>query len=318
MSRDLNRAVVPVASQSSADLHPALESAFSQVMIKMSGQSQIMTVPGIQKQLPFVEKFVQKYSYLDSNIKVTFDQHALVSLLSETQQPIWLSTRPSTLIWLSVNDLAPVVLTPEDPDPRAVILQNNAAARAIPVVFPTIENSPSTAEQSETSGGALDQVALEKIAEHYETSAILYGQLKPGVDESGLVDWVFIWRGQTWVWHDEGAQTAILQAGIDKVADLMASQLAVNLSQGARHPLWLAILGINNLTDYNAALSMLKELPPVLGVIVQDVGSHGLLLQVTVTGEGEDPLKSALWASAHFKPLSTETSESVLSYEWRP
>ena len=77
---DLNTAVVPVASQSPADLHQALVIALNQVLVKLSGNSQITALPGMTQQLANVEKFVQTYHYDGPTVQVTFDQHALITL----------------------------------------------------------------------------------------------------------------------------------------------------------------------------------------------------------------------------------------------
>lgn len=318
MPPDLNSATVPVASQSTTDLHPALVAAFNQALIKITGNSAIVNLADVQKQLPSVEKFVQKYSYLDSSVKVTFDQHALVTLLVQAQQPIWLSARPASLLWVSVNGQPPLTV-PADNSLNAPVaaLQNSAANRAIPIVFPTMDANDQAAWQAKTSGTALDQAALTQIAARYQTPALLYGELTQAPDQSWTANWFLVWRAQTWQWRNDGAEDAVLQAGIDKMTDVMGSQLAINLDQQAANTLWVAIMGVNNLNDYNAVLTALKEFQPILGISVQDVGSHGVLLQVTTVGEGPDALKQALAASPHFTPLPAQATE-VLTYQWKP
>jgi hypothetical protein len=285
---------VPVVSRSPADLHTAMAAAFARAMIKISGNSQVMSVAAIQQQIPVVERFVQKYSYLDSEVQVTFDQRALLALLIQAQQPVWVSARPATLIWLSVNGQPPA---PPSANPILAILQRDAVGRGIPVIFPS----------------------MEKLAAHYQAPAILNGELTQQPDQSWTVGWSLVWHGQLWQWRNDGAQEVILQAGIDRLADLMGSQLAVSLNQQAANNLWLAILGINNLTDYNTVLGTVKQLQPVLGIAVQDVGSNGILLQVTSVGEGPAALKSALDSNHHFQPEGGETAAAdVLNYRWQP
>lgn len=315
----LNTATVPVASQSPADLRPAILNAFSQVLIKISGNSRIASLPGIQQQLATADRFAQKYRYIDGNLQVAFDQRALITLLAEAQQPVWLSARPATLIWLSVSGQTPLTTAaaPNPPNPLTAMLQSDADARAIPVVFPTMTGDDQTDWSAKMSGTVFNQQALEKIALRYQQPAILYGELTQAADQSWAADWFLVWRGQTWQWRNNGAQPAVLQAGVDKVADLMGSQLAVNLNQEDANNFWLAVLGINNLADYSAMLEALKQCQPVLGVVVQDVGSHGVLLQVTTIGEGADALKSALAANPHFTALTTTDNTQALHYQWK-
>lgn len=305
-----NIATVPVAGQSSSDLHNAMVKAFTQVLIKISGNSQILAVPAIQSQLANPEKFSQKYSYLNGSVQIAFDERALITLLAQTQQPVWLSVRPATLIWLSINGQTPIAASAE--------FQSSAEGRAIPISFVTMTADDQSDWKTKTSGAAFDQPALEKIAGRYQQPAILYGEFtQPAADNHWTVNWTFVWRGQIWQWHDAGAQNGWQQTAIDKIADIMGGQLATNLNLQDANSNWLAVMGISNVTDYLAMLNTLKQFPPVLGVVIQDVGSKGVLLQVTTLGQGPDVLKAALQTSPHFASLST-TDPQTLQYQWQP
>lgn len=315
----VNVATAPVTDHSEAALHAAIATAFSQVLIKISGNSRIMSVPEIQRQLPAAEKFVQKYNYSDSGVQVTFDQRALLALLIQAQQPVWVTTRPATLLWLSVNGLPPVGSGSQVTDFYSNALQHNAAARAIPVILPKMDSDDQAAWQAKPPGAALDQPTLEKIAAHYKAPAILNGELSQKPDQSWTVNWYLVWQGQVWQWRNEGSQEVVLQSGIDRLADVLGSRLSISLNQQATNSLWLAVLGITNLTDYNTVLAAIRKLQPVLGVSVQDVGSHGMLLQVTTIDAGEDALKKALADNPHFAPANAVTEVTdVLNYQWNP
>lgn len=315
-----NMAAVPVTSQSAADLHPALVKAFAQVLVKISGNSQITTLPGIQSQLANADRFSQKYRYVDSNLQVVFDEHALITLLAQAEQPIWLS-RPIILLWLTVNG-KPLAATANPPDSAMTALQTDADARGLPVLFPKMDAADQADWQAKTGGTAYDQSALAKIAARYQVPAILYAELTQAQDQSWVVDWFLVWGDQTLQWRNNGAEPDVLQAGVDKVADLMGKQLAVSLNQQDANNLWLAVLGINNLADYSAMLAAIKQPQPVLGVEVKDIGSNGVLLQVTTTGTGKDALIAALASNSHFSPVSESAgskkeSADVLHYQWK-
>lgn len=304
---------VPVASQSAADLHTALVSAFEQVLIKLSGNSRITTVPDIQNQLALVDRYVQKYNYVDNNLIVTFDQRALINLLVQAQQPVWISERPPSLIWLSINGQAPLILNPSNPDPLILLLQSIGNERALPLVFP---NAPAEA-------GALDQTALEKLAATYQAQAGLSGNLKPDPADGSnwLSDWLLVWHGQTWQWSSNGTQEEILRVAVNKLADILGSQLSIHLDQKTGNTFWIAVMGVSQLSDYQNVLQTLKQLHPVLGLYVQDVGSHGLLIQITAAGEGSEAFKKALADNPRFNLVSDAPAGSneaeLLTYEWR-
>lgn len=292
---------VPVASQSAADLHSALADALTQALVKISGNSNIGTVPEIKKQFRSVERLVQEYRYSDSTLQVRFDPRALVALLTEAGQPVWLSPRPVVLVLING---APTARPAET-------VETVAAARGIPVLMP--------AETLE-SAAALDQAALGKMAAQYSAGAALDGALMQAPSESWIGEWLLVWRGQTWQWRSEGdSPEAAVQAAINRVADLMAEHLAVRLDQKALNNVWLAVMNISALPDYIQALRTIKELPTVMAVTVREVGSHGILLQVMISSESDQALKSALEGHPHFSPVQdTATASDVLNYRWIP
>ena len=299
---DLNTAVVPVASQSPADLHQALVIALNQVLVKLSGNSQITALPGMTQQLANVEKFVQTYHYDGPTVQVTFDQHALITLLVQQKQRLWLSSRPKTLIWLSINGQPPQA-SPDNANAANNIFSTVAAKRAMPIIFPAMDPFDQELWNNQASSKSLDQPALQKLADHYRVNAVLVGQVSQKPDQSWEGFWYLLWHGQTWQWRNDGVADTILQSVVDKISDLMGSELSVNLDQQAANNLWLAVLGINDLADYSAVLTAVKQLQPVLGVVAQDVGSHGVLLKVTAIGNGPEALKNALDTNSHFAAL---------------
>lgn len=313
----LNTATVPISSQSAEDLHPALVKAFIQCLIKMSGNPEIGSIAAIKEQSANVERFVQQYSYSGLTIQVTFDRRTLMTLLTQSGQGVWAANRPSTLIFLSIDDQVP--LAGNSSDPTLSLLKDNALRRGLPVSFPTMNVEDQADWETTMQGSSITQESLEKIANRYQSPAILWGEVSQGIDQVWIGRWFFAWRAQTWQWHSENlTKEAVMQAGIDKVADLMAKQLAVNLNQQATNNLWVAILNVNNLDDYNQVLINLKQMSPILAVMVQDVGRHGVLLRLTTTGEGNYEVKNALAANPHFSLIANQTFADVLRFRWSP
>ncbi len=314
---NLATASVAVSSQSAGDLHPALINAFIQSLIKISGNTEIGSVTAIKEQFPRVERFVQKYTYNGLTVTITFDRRALIALLTQAGQSVWSTKRPAVMIWLSKNGQNPIAKA--DADPIIAIFENNAERRGLPFTLPEMDKADQIVWQTMEGGSSVTQDLLEKIAEHYQAPAILFGQIQQGIQQVWIAQWFFVWRAQTWQWHNEAlTQEAVVQAGVDKIADLMAKQLAVNLDQQPTNNLWMAVLDVNNLEDYSQVLSALKQLTPVMAISVQDVGTHGLLVRVTTTGEGNLDLKNALVASHHFTPLANQAFADVLHYRWTP
>jgi uncharacterized protein len=314
----LNTAVVPAASQSAVDLHTAFVNGFLQVLVKITGNSQVGSLPGVQQQLPQVDRYVQKYRYLGNNLQVAFDEHALITLLAQAQQPLWLSARPQTLVWLSVANNPPVNAS-QTTDPNLLTLQNTANLRGIPISFPQMDADDQAIWQTKNQGGAFNQETLQKIADRYHVPAILYGEMSQQADQTWNATWFLSWGGQNWQWQSNSPQSeTILTGAITKVADVMGQALAVNLDQQNTSHIWLVVMGVENLSDYKAAVNELKRCEPVIGVSVREVGSHGVLLQLTTMGEGDEALEIALNANEHFTASNPSSDQAyVLRYLWK-
>jgi hypothetical protein len=91
-----NQATVAVTDRSGPALQLALRSAFSQVMIQMSNNPAVMTIPAVQKASTNVTPWVQSYGYVEQPnannpqasptlmLQVVFDQAGLAQLLKTT------------------------------------------------------------------------------------------------------------------------------------------------------------------------------------------------------------------------------------------
>ena len=93
----LNQTTVAVSDRSATALQLALQAAFSQVMIQISNDPNVMTKPAIQQASTNVTQWVQSYSYIEQpnanpqlpptmQLQVVFDQAGLQQLLRAKNQ----------------------------------------------------------------------------------------------------------------------------------------------------------------------------------------------------------------------------------------
>lgn len=98
-SSSLNQVVVAVTDRSAPALQLALQSAFAEVLSKMSENPDVMTLPAIQKASANLTQWVQSYSYIEQPgansqaaptlmLQVIFDQAGLQQLLQTTTKTV--------------------------------------------------------------------------------------------------------------------------------------------------------------------------------------------------------------------------------------
>ncbi len=306
LASELNVFTVPITEQSRANIHSDLGKAFLGVLIKISGNEDIASVKGVKEALPNVEKFVQQYSYTDTGLEVIFNTTKLTAFLGQLGQPIWNNPRPNTLLWITTSSGA-LPMSESTLPALTSAFKASAEQRGIQLIFPQINSLESS-----------DTKDLLKIAENYQCPALLSGELTEQSDQTVVIKWSFIWNGQTWQWQDAGVSaSASITAGVNKIADLMAKQLASNPDLQAVHNTWLAIMDISSLESYQNMLQELYKLNLIVAISTKEVGSQGVLLQIT-THADSDALKSALDKDAHFAVIQQTSSQPVLHYRWVP
>ena len=99
----LNQATVAVTDRSAAALQIAIQSAFSQVVVQMSGDANEMSVPAIQKASTNLTRWVQSYAYIEQpnsqpplTLQVVFDQNGLQKLLKKAAEKTSTATQTVT------------------------------------------------------------------------------------------------------------------------------------------------------------------------------------------------------------------------------
>ena len=113
---NLYRVLVPVGDQSAKSRDSGIDQAFSSMLIKLSGDSQIMQSPLLQPFLTDPKAFLDSVGFsqvdtasLDSQnamaLDVKFDRKFVDKLLKQAQVPIVSPQRPNFLVWLMVDDL---------------------------------------------------------------------------------------------------------------------------------------------------------------------------------------------------------------------
>jgi hypothetical protein len=99
---------VEVSDQSEQQRRAALRNAFSQVILKMSGNRDDITQAVIRRLQPNAASLLKAYQYEIEDRRIyyvaTFDQPRLQDLLLQNNLPIWDQRRPSGMLWLMVYE----------------------------------------------------------------------------------------------------------------------------------------------------------------------------------------------------------------------
>ena len=324
----INNTLVPIAERSDAALKKALPEALGRVLIKISGNPSIMTVPAIQTATKKVDQYVQSYSYITQNdiegdsqlyLNVTFDTKSLADLLEQANQPVWSSDRPLVLAWMQLGqgDQAQVLPSSSN-DLLITTLRAIASQRGVPVLLPVMDLQDQTLVEQTDQPLSINH--LQMAAKRYGVNTVFAGEIQQA-DTVWRGDWLLWVKDQPFRWQTEAPnQEQLMDQAVQQVANLLANQLAV-VDDKSVSDVQLEIFDVDDLDAYADVVKVLNQLDPVTNVGTNDMSDTHVLFQVTVNG-GVHALAQALQASRHFAamPMGLQTSDGQASlyYKWVP
>jgi len=293
--RHLFQAQVPVTDHSAEQRSGGIRAAFEEVLVRLTGQSDVTQLPAAQDLLKQPGRFLQQYRYrrhapADTTkdatplwLWVRFDGRALEQAVRRAGLPLWGRERPRTLIWLAVEDNGRryLVSSDDDNDVRARIEQD-ARRRGVPVLFPLMDLEDQRKVQfADVWGGFLDVVV--DASKRYNTPNVLVGRLQHTASGSWNARWSMELDNQEHNWQvTDSSLDKLLAAGVNGAAERLASRLAVRPGAGGEQAVSLTVEGVHSLQDYSRVTHYLSSLTPVqnLAVTRLDGGRLGLSLQL--------------------------------------
>ncbi|MDF1795679.1 MAG: DUF2066 domain-containing protein [Coxiellaceae bacterium] len=333
---DFMTTLVAVNNYSPKALRQSLTDALAQVLIKVSGNTAVMTLPQVQNELPHINELVSAYSYQSNDnhadnqanntpplqLKVAFNQRAIKRLLRAAGQSVWNADRPATLVWLDVHSTQNEEMVSAggaNAQPVAQALVRDATSRGLNLIFPMMDLS----DQNYFAVGATDQLLnvgqVQAASKRYSVSSILSGKVTE-VGGQWQADWVYILDGAPIRWQDEADSVDQLAvAAVNNLAGTMISQLAMASSDQGQSSVLLRISGIADLSQYAMVQDYLQSLKPISKVTVETVDPSQMVIRLEYQGQ-LNQLKRVLRNGQRLGADQTEwlqqADNPTLAYHW--
>ena len=296
--QDLFEAEVPVSSQQPGERTAAMKTALARVLVRVTGQRSLPEQGPARSMLEDPNRFVQQYRYFtvpDSKpprlmLRVRFDGDGIRQALRQQGASYWGgSERPDTLIWLAVEEQGRrTIVSAEDSSVAYGQIQQAARQRGVPLLFPLMDlEDQSRVRFGDIWGGFFDQVLA--ASDRYNPQAVLIGRLNRGQSGTWMARWDLQVAGKKSSWSDSNIQLdKLLQAGIDNVADKLASSLAVTGLGADGSRVKITVEDINTLGAYARVNDYLSSLTTVRQLQVEQVSgstvTYGLQLNGSLQG----------------------------------
>ena len=331
-----------VLSESQSDEQRRIDASegLSQVLMRVSGRSDILQNPVIVAALKTPEQYYSEFSYarveagndeaaalpqpgLDplpaetprQVMRIRFAPSLIAKILREADLPVWGSNRPSVLSWMAIDDESGrQVLGEENPSLFAKTLNQAARARGVPLLLPLwdLEDSRGVSS-SEIWGRFLGRI--EAASKRYSPDKILVFRAESEFSNQWRGDWSLgeggQWRSGT-VYGESQAQLATALVGV--LASVLSEQYAVT---STRSEVRLTVEGITEIQDYAEVSRYLEGLTQVMSV--QPVRILTDMVEFKLRSEGEvQQIIDVIALDRKLTLLRLDESSSTLWYRWTP
>jgi hypothetical protein len=295
---NLYEASVPVENQDKDIRTDAIRTAFTQVLIRVSGRSDIgdaQQFPAIAQAINTATAFAQQYRYIKTPppadgqpsglaLWVRFDETALGKLLRDNHLPVWGTTRPATLLWLAVDNRGQRELLGADSrNETYTILQDRAKLRGVPLRLPLLDLTDRTSLHVSDVWGNFESTILQ-ASQRYQTEAVLVGRVFQSYDGKWTGRWSLYVESGRDDWTVTGSTLAdVLNPGIDKTAESLALRYA-QVYQVDTGKVLVEVKAIKGLADYNRVVKYLQSISHVTAVQPVELAAASAVFQVTIPG----------------------------------
>ncbi len=299
----LYEVAIPVVGQGAEERNRAIRQAFSEVLIRASGDRDVPGQPALQEAFADTLSYVQQYRYHKLSrdglepadeahpsleLRVVFDARAVNQLLFNTGNPVWGRARPTTVVWLAVQEQTRRFLVGGDTG-RAFQeeITRQARRRGIPVLFPLMDLEDQAALHfMDVWGNFRDSIMT--ASRRYQSEAILAGRLYRRQDGEWEGRWTLYSDAEPRFWSSSAESLAtVLAAGIDGSADSLARRFAQRAGGVAGQMVLLSVSAVHELKDYARVLGYLESIDAVERLQVARVEGDKVLFRLNLRGDGK-------------------------------
>ncbi len=258
---------VEVSERGDQALKRAATQGLGEVLVRVSGRSNITQAQSIQQGLRDAQSLLFQYRYeteTDKNVqrlflRLNFSETEVNRLLIQSGLPLWDKNRPRTLVWLAIDDVNGRRFVNETDNPDVVeALRTAASRRGVPLVFPVLDID----DRLQLTAGqvwAMDLSAVRSAAERYRAPQILTGRLTR-LSTSWIANLAHLSsHDENFLDYQSASLTAVLDPVINQIADDLAARYAVVRSEQGELSANIVVSGIDDFRDYARLLTYLES-----------------------------------------------------------
>ncbi|MEN8167487.1 MAG: DUF2066 domain-containing protein [Pseudomonadota bacterium] len=330
---DLYAAEVPVAGHGAEARAAAIRKAFARSLAKVTGVRSLSGQVSSAKVLRSAPRYVQQYRYRTLEIPQTdltesdkplpdlllwvrFDERAVNRLLRDGGLSVWGGARPSTLIWIGLEQGGRRSLYQPELEPQLRgALEDVARERGLPILMPLMDLEDRSRLQVSDVWGAFEE-NIRAASDRYLPDVILVGRLRRRGGNDWVADWTLYQPDIANNWQTRGEhQTAVVSEGLHRAVDALAARFAPRHVAKGTAKLRVRVSGLNHMADYVLVRDYLQSLVMIeqLDLLMADAEKISFIAKVQ---GGRDALERGILLGGVLEPVVT--SDAVVSADATP
>ncbi len=319
---NLYDATVTVESQSAADRELAFSLAFEQLLIKVTGQPDIVQTDSAKTLVSKAAGFVRSFRYApieqktnnevivlwDKNnavanvesddlqpaeeaikqyLIVSFDEKAVSNAMWQAKLPVWGKSRPTTLLWLAFQDSKQrLLLNANQQIELRTLLDQHSSKRGLPLIYPLVdEQDQANIKINDVWNGF--NVPLEMASARYPAEIIVAARLLLNQDNH----WQTVWRiyrdgeSEFWQMNAPDLQQAV-ELGLDELTQRIA-KLYASIPMAEDGTVFVHVEDVKSVVDYHRVSQYLSGLNAVTNAELVQTSPHEVIFRLDLRSDAK-------------------------------
>ncbi|ACH66043.1 conserved hypothetical protein [Aliivibrio fischeri MJ11] len=264
------------------------------VLIKVSGQTDIAQNEVIKKALAQSDRYVTQMSFVEYDdapraMKLGYNLKMVLNLLTQSEQSIWETPRKSVLVWI-VNEYnyQRSIIWEQSNNSLITRIKEAANERGLPVMFPVGDFDDVTSIEIPDLWGNFKK-PIADASERYNPQAILVVKVRGNSSSWTLFDTTPQYLPTTSTKPLEGRESGAVQLAdmVNNVSDYFAKKYTKNLGAVVSQSEMISIEGIHSTRAFFTIEKQLKQLNSVASVQVDTIQGNKVTYTLNLLGDSE-------------------------------
>lgn len=320
----LYKAQFKVPSQSDALRVKAIKKGLNRVLVKVSGNPDIINNTIIREAIEKPENFVEEFNYTTLKrrdtpylVHIRYDASGINRLLKKAEVPFWGANRPLILVWLALSrqNKSLEIIGNENPDALLSLMKHKSKKFGLPLIFPVMD----IADVSLIMPSDVKEMAvplLKEAGRRYAANAYLVGYVNETEESVYQSEWELVFNDQIWRFAiAEKADNQLVEHVLNQVSQTFAKNFIVKVTDAPAS--WLK-LQVNNITqhdDLSSLIQYLKQLSLVQKVDLSEISGDQVKLSVQIKGTLLDFTQNASLGDKLILSAQDEKTRTIY-YRW--